>query len=866
MTLLSQGFTRALHETLSNSASIVDFSSPTGFEQCWDQVASDAQLPEAWQDNGRLRPVVLVWDGWVDVPNPHPAPVDHHTTPLDWALAFSRKYAQRPAEIHVVLLGRQGCEQWWAIKNRQLLLRAMPGLRIWAPLPRAGEGALLDLALLGARDPSPSDADLLESVEHLWRSSIRATGDHHDVNNALGPLMFGVESENLHVRALSNRLGPRGKRSVKLGQSRMASRVVLVDDMIEHGWGRVIRGLVDANVFALSNADTIIESLKGAPFRERDYTFEFLPQDGHPSPEVLLLDLNLAHGSPKQEEEVVRTLSGLVAEKELRGGSNLAWPPIDLHTGTEAKTLLPRLCALASPSTPIIVLSAVRDARVSDTLRPYGNIVWLLRKPDVLSDLGSPGSFESDLRFALEAAQALLDTRAHLAKVQKCADELGPKRNRPYIEIYLDESGEHDALTVGGVVGVFSDPEAAAAFDRRAYEKGVRYFDDLQGIGGRPINAKGTPCDGALGDALAGEDVTLFKVSVSASDVLTFRVGDWNYLASAGVLLELLLCEVLPALYPGYECGIYLGTRKLEITQDLARVAFNFGYEWQEQESVTGRTFSLAKSITGSSALVLLARIIRDRAAAIHDCRITKAVARLIPYEDDGWGRPPMVPTVFRSMRLTGGWRPSGRVSATRRQSDIPRHLRQSSQPDHPVLLNVADEVIGHNSATYASLVPEDSLPGFAKVEAGRMEKLLAARRLADRCQPDKDGGGAIALGLRAYKGVSESPLSDLLLGRLWPVASRLSGFGVLEVCAALMPGPWLAKAPAPTLENACLRQGQTYDAELKGREGSTWSILVAGGLALIGEHHEGWRRGTRFKVRADRCSVAGLWSCTPAP
>lgn len=393
-----------------------------------------------------------------------------------------------------------------------------------------------DLADMPTIDKFQGVAKIIRALEQLgatWRGTIVRSDDHHDINNIIGAYVLGEmlfdSASGKQVagllpiqRALLRRFfwssDSNERQSIDYPVPEVPTdspiRILAVDDQLGNGWDRVLLKLVGANstdvaetclstsafqkigtrgnrtlnVFGTLSAEPLIERLKQANFKKRDYLFDYLRTDsGDKIPEVIVLDLRLASTSDAnaQKQQLEHILSLVEIAKGITDCKTLAWQgiskdefaaietwcgPLKASAGsTEAEvnalTLLPRLLALATPLTPIILFSSTGRAEIKAKLQPYRNVLVEFEKPRCF---GEPETILARLnvfldQFALsmkfgEVRRALIWLTNVSATVRRGNHPAQLKKeisdNIGRVEIFIDESGR-PAEQERSVVGAF---------------------------------------------------------------------------------------------------------------------------------------------------------------------------------------------------------------------------------------------------------------------------------------------------------------------------------------------------------------------------------------------------------------------------
>lgn len=421
-------------------------------------------------------------------------------------------------------------------------------------------------------------------------------------------------------------------------------RLLLVDDQANQGWSDWIlkivgpeagcrldvqedpAGVVAAVESCLSGRD------KGGDCRFR-LNFPPLPPEQHPTQTLLLLDLRLfSLRSLTDEVRFVRTIIPLCRQFENHRHSRFAWPgfsPAELNAAADwcrkpvretrkhyvVLSLLPRLLALADFSIPIVIFSSTGQRRIIELLKPYGNIITSFEKPRFSHDESGDLVVETEARFrdALSTAYGLLEARGKCIQILGDPGRLGnhlPKngdsaRAAKYVELFLDET-EWDAknlFSVGGCFSVFEGKDEADArqkadaFDRYLVGKGLRYFEN-RGVG---VVAGSSPLDKFRSKDLSPKfenfrsldcapvhlglaRVRLKKGSVGPGELFDPSQADNRFLISLKALVELFLCESIPAIAGagnpgGVVVSIFPGTRvvKIQNPERRSRAILRYG-------------------------------------------------------------------------------------------------------------------------------------------------------------------------------------------------------------------------------------------------------------------------------------------------
>lgn len=393
--------------------------------------------------------------------------------------------------------------------------------------------------------------------------------------------------------------------------------LLLIDDQVRDGWDQAIAlaaGLPLSTAFewrtvsgpqevvssksrrlvASPSPEFLVDTLKRADYKNRSFSTCVAPQgpDGAKHlDEIVLLDLRLFSLRPVEEEVTFyRSLLEIITENGLSSGEGaLAWPGFTTKEIEEVTqwiadekperhgpkydtvlSLLPRLLALASPSTPILLFSVAGRRTTIEKLRDYGNVITLLEKPrfsaeglDVAISL-----FQERWREAIDRAAALLTGRRTMRRLM--THTMADVTSQPccYIEVFIDEdyTNSNRSIYVGGCVAIFTGSsiqeaiQKADSFDKSLLDAGVRYYDSLYGPKPQNIVAKKDSCEDQLKAAIntnpSGLDVPtlvgfrLQKALQPNSGISPVaRATDRDYREGLAANIELLVYETLPAAF-----------------------------------------------------------------------------------------------------------------------------------------------------------------------------------------------------------------------------------------------------------------------------------------------------------------------------
>lgn len=372
------------------------------------------------------------------------------------------------------------------------------------PQSKDSSGLCLNLSGETLKDAKISDSrDRLIKLARQWGAFLTQSNDHHDVNNVIGPGLWGKKSRpdgmlgafhtrlswcdfNLEVRG--DDIDDTGKKSLeRLEKENLFDKplsVLIIDDHLMEGWGefvckflkiefelqhccnsrfKKIGGKNSMNIYGCTGPDPLIQFLQNAKckskFGHRDFSQQIMPNGDEISPEIILLDLRLPDPSKENIKRLLKCLPD-----QTRG---LSWDSInseeidsikdwcdgksnDNQASYKALLLLPRLLAMALPLTPIILFSSTGQARIKEPLKPYQNIITGFEKPRVLSNPESVKDSIAVLHEALGKAVEMMRLRLQLAHAQKAVKIADNERckngiskngiSNHHVEIYADET------------------------------------------------------------------------------------------------------------------------------------------------------------------------------------------------------------------------------------------------------------------------------------------------------------------------------------------------------------------------------------------------------------------------------------------
>lgn len=423
------------------------------------------------------------------------------------------------------------------------------------------------------RDSFAEKTHDLESIKGIWAASITrpsTPGDHHALANLVGPLLLMEEGGDIHVNALQTLMRSIGllpdckkgdedakallgvtcswidwqepewqlKLSELLRNCNDKLKLILIDDMFQISWGKILCRAVGVNykepfkgdgkdclvkisecvtgkdenvvVKAASSAEWILGKLEKLG-EKKDNRFEFLLDKGA-GLEILFLDLRLYSGYFDKEVNFFNKLTALADSsfKEV-SNKNLPWPGItndeveriqgwiekldkkqEDPVYVEALTLLPRLLALTDLSLPIILFSSTGRRDITEKLKPYKNIITVFEKPRFTVDIPFDIAWQTKCKFqdAMGKAFSILTGRQICRKVKKLADKAAscvsmvPTGDKvpefSHIEIYIDESGDERGFnfSVGGLIMAYPKYKDVNELSEGLKKAGYYWYSD----------------------------------------------------------------------------------------------------------------------------------------------------------------------------------------------------------------------------------------------------------------------------------------------------------------------------------------------------------------------------------------------------
>lgn len=515
---------------------------------------------------GKSNPCILiVWGGMPDHQSATGNLLAPHLTPLDWALAFSMKRLAASAtdetstefSVHIIDLTVKQFEDAYALRMCNQLLVEMPWVKLYAPLVPVDEEvkdekrkkaryrrchdpitdidslmssfSTTDTMAASIRGQKDSVKRALDIIANAWRASLVQTGDHHDLNNVIGPALLlpaGEASGSPLLQAIVTRLDwsgvfPNEKPGIP-GQLDLDKdfsgplNVLVIDDQIDQGWGALVSKLFrrgprsqsvevggdrfvrldenagnnDCRIFGVKTARPLVEKLKKTDFTKRDFSLRFGANTDE-GREIILLDLRLHPAGTKEETSFYGELVEIAGKVQRE---HAAWEPISAdelgkvqnyldnpQSNSEGQycaiALLAKLLALAAPLTPIVIFSSTGRSRLKDKFKAYRNIFTDFEKPRVLTEPDAASDFLHKLQSAVNRALRILEFQERLermAQIAREAENIRPKTESDHhIEFFFDESGDKDKknFTCAGAVFAFEDKSGADNLQERCFEE-----------------------------------------------------------------------------------------------------------------------------------------------------------------------------------------------------------------------------------------------------------------------------------------------------------------------------------------------------------------------------------------------------------
>lgn len=532
---------------------VLDYSDSGDFRKLWAAAGatfSHDVAPGRERSSIGLTPrLVIVWSRTLSDPVLLPVIASDCITPLDWAAAYAKslgddtslwpqvlvldlRYVEREKVPAVAFYhGLNPSHLGWLRYERMTGLQRVVKWLNESAVETAPERKMEHK---GARDRM-----LRDSRRNLTEGGKKAQFDHHAVSNVIGLMILrgglpptfhagdGKRVESAHAPALKALLravelidevpltaaavegATAPTQPVAIGESMKGLHLALLDDQAHHGWASWLAEASEPNT-SLSwdtSPKLLIQSLQQqlapaspAPaLPAADLRFKFVPQLAHGaaipngSEPILLLDLRLFAGRPKEEREFYLNLLLPIIKTHFLDREDLAWPAfrsedpfnkavLALEGETlvqesldhiELLTWLPRVIALADMSLPIVIFSSTGRRELVKAFAPYKNIITTFEKPRNFAGGESLRvSTSLGLQRALADAKRILLARFVIRRLM--ATNLTPLEEvrREFqacraVYIYHDESSVSNkpAFRVNSVVVGFGSPPEADRFE-----------------------------------------------------------------------------------------------------------------------------------------------------------------------------------------------------------------------------------------------------------------------------------------------------------------------------------------------------------------------------------------------------------------
>lgn len=535
----------------AEDVAVLDYSEGDDFRQLWEAAGATFPPPVGTPDseqqstsvlNSRL---VIVWTSTVTDPALNPVNTSDCLTPLDWAATHAKHLGDDAARWSQVLLidlrhaerakvpavafyhGLNPLHLGWLRYER---MTGLQGVVKWLSESAKGTEPERRNDYKGARERM-----LRDSRRNLTEGGNKATFDHHAISNVIGPMILrgglaptfqtsdGRCVESTHAPALKALLqavelidkNPMMASAVQgvaapaqpiaIGESMKGLHLAVLDDQAHHGWVSWLAEVAEPNT-SLSwdtSPKLLIESLQQQLPQVSpavDLRFNFVPQFAHGaeipngSEPILLLDLRLFAGRPKEERDFYRNVLLPIIKTHFLDKEDLAWPALrsdDPHfkkavQALEGETLvqespdhievltwLPRVIALADMSLPIVIFSSTGRRELVQAFAPYKNIITTFEKP---RNFGGGDSLRISASLGLQ--RALADAkrilRARFVIRRLLSIDLTPLEETrqkfqacELVDVYHDESSDpsKSAFRVNSLVVGFQSSTKADQFE-----------------------------------------------------------------------------------------------------------------------------------------------------------------------------------------------------------------------------------------------------------------------------------------------------------------------------------------------------------------------------------------------------------------
>lgn len=533
------------------------YSYKNDFNKLW--LFEDFEKEEQIND---VEKIIIVWDGIPQRNSKDTVNTRKYLTPVDWAAAFSL-FISRTNPIlsyfRIIILDISS-EETSTLKAGRTL---MP----WVQVVKQGMEAFISILfssehknMRDAFAESGPDKPDTSALKSFWASILTRPldpGDHHAIANLVGPLLLmdqSVMEGDSHVKALrilmqniellphtldkdAPLLGP-GKRWVDWDEFNLDElleggeklNLILVDDMWQSGWGRILcyavgvkydenatvqeDGFVNIGtenekrtivVKATASADLILNKLrKMIEDGKKDSRFELSFESPNRSLEIMFLDLRLFDGNDLESvrgffAEVVKLAKNFIIDQQ---NEHLPWSGFsdDEIENVErwinnkkakvedadyilALTFLPRIIALMDMSLPIILFSSTGRRDIAEKLKDYRNIITNFDKPRFAVDipLDMAKQTMSKLQEALKKALDFCHASSFIKRIMSSQPfEYRNNKECNHFEIYIDESGkpEQRHFVVGGLLVGYENKDDVLSVHNAMQMNGIVWYGE----------------------------------------------------------------------------------------------------------------------------------------------------------------------------------------------------------------------------------------------------------------------------------------------------------------------------------------------------------------------------------------------------
>lgn len=605
------------------------------------------------------------------------------------------------------------------------------------------------------------------------------------------------------------------------------------------------------NIFvkASASANWLLDKLKDG--KDQRFSFSIDPANAEEEdkvPEILFLDLRLFSGKNLKDEAIfIKALCG-IAEKfvdnnDSKDKKNRPWPgfsstEIDQvrqwcdsdkknqdgedSEYIDALTFLPRILSLTDLSLPIVLFSSTGRRHISEKLKGYDNIITDFDKPKFTVDMPDDIAEQTKRKFqeALEKALRIIEGRKMLNRLtggekKKIFSEGEQIPGHVHVELYIDEhhpkSGNNEKrnnIWVGGcyVMFVGSDKDeaiaAAYAFDDSLVENGYYYFSRgsylPKFLTNKSVKAKH---DNALAELKAAlisgkkpykiEPVRLrCNMTVSKQEDET---GDHSYREALTLLVEILICELLPQLKSevpkiGVSFSVYAGTRVAEhLDQGLARsLSYKYGLFLRQDRNDSSKY--LLESLSPSTLFPVIDDIRRFREAHIE---IEQAIGIRMIY-DIGYGNKPSFSPegrlFCRKCKIAFDTKLLTRAEVLQWGSEPSCPLckeKSNVRPQYPGGLYIADQIMNQDfeKGPYSKLIKTTNW-GFDENINKNLTSLVKAGRSVD--VKNRVRAAWLAASTISEETSKTATLHSSILARIAPELQAMTGREFYELAKAL--------------------------------------------------------------------------------